>query len=64
MALPERLPGNSCDAHLHVFGDPKAYPVAHPNALYQPPPDCTFDASELSAEAFFPVSMTIVNGPL
>jgi predicted TIM-barrel fold metal-dependent hydrolase len=44
MALPERLPTNSCDAHLHVFGDPKAYPVANANALYQPPPDCSFDA--------------------
>jgi hypothetical protein len=22
--LPERLPTNSCDTHLHVFGDAKA----------------------------------------
>lgn len=40
--MPERLPKNSCDSHLHVFGDPKVYPVGNPNALYQPPQDCTF----------------------
>jgi len=42
--LLERLPINSCDTHLHVFGDAKTYPVANPNALYQPPQDCTFEA--------------------
>ncbi len=42
----ERLPKNSCDTHLHVFGDAKAYPVANPNALYQPPQDCTFAAMQ------------------
>ena len=42
--MPERLPKNSCDAHLHVFGDVKDYPVANPNALYQPPQDCNFAA--------------------
>jgi 2-pyrone-4,6-dicarboxylate lactonase len=42
--MPERLPKNSCDTHLHVFGDAKQYPVANPNALYQPPQDCTFAA--------------------
>src|SRR5690242_3721687 len=40
--MPERLPKNSCDTHLHVFGDPKAYPASNPNALYQPPADCSF----------------------
>jgi predicted TIM-barrel fold metal-dependent hydrolase len=44
MALPERLPPNSCDTHLHVFGDPKIYPAANPHALYHPPQDCTFQA--------------------
>jgi 2-pyrone-4,6-dicarboxylate lactonase len=44
--LPERLPTNSCDTHLHVFGDAKTYPVANPNALYQPPQDCTFAAMQ------------------
>jgi 2-pyrone-4,6-dicarboxylate lactonase len=44
VTLPERLPPNSCDTHLHVFGDPKIYPAANPHALYQPPPDCTFQA--------------------
>jgi predicted TIM-barrel fold metal-dependent hydrolase len=42
--MAERLPRGSCDAHLHVFGDPREYPVANPNALYQPPQDCTFAA--------------------
>ena len=40
--MPERLPNNSCDTHLHVFGDARTYPVGNPNALYQPPQDCTF----------------------
>ncbi len=44
MTMPERLPKNSCDTHLHVFGDAKMYPVANANALYQPPQDCTFEA--------------------
>jgi predicted TIM-barrel fold metal-dependent hydrolase len=43
-ALPERLPADSCDAHLHVFGDPKVYPVVNPHALYAPPAHCTFEA--------------------
>ena len=42
----ECLPKNSCDTHLHIFGDAKAYPVANPNALYQPPQDCTFAAMQ------------------
>lgn len=42
--MPERLPKNTCDTHLHVFGDAKPYPVANPNALYQPPQDCNFEA--------------------
>jgi 2-pyrone-4,6-dicarboxylate lactonase len=42
--MPERLPKNTCDAHLHVFGDVKDYAVANPNALYQPPQDCNFAA--------------------
>ena len=41
--MPERLPKNTCDTHLHIFGDAKAYPAANPNALYQPPEDCTFE---------------------
>ena len=41
--MHERLPKNSCDTHLHVFGDAKTYPVGNPNALYQPPPDCSFE---------------------
>ena len=44
MTMSERLPKNSCDTHLHVFGDAKMYPVANANALYQPPQDCTFEA--------------------
>jgi 2-pyrone-4,6-dicarboxylate lactonase len=42
--MRERLPKNSCDTHLHVFGDAKTYPVGNPNALYQPPQDCTLAA--------------------
>ena len=44
MIMTERLPKNSCDTHLHVFGDATKYPTANPNALYQPPQDCTFEA--------------------
>jgi 2-pyrone-4,6-dicarboxylate lactonase len=42
--MSKRLPKESCDTHLHVFGDAKAYPPANPNALYAPPADCTFAA--------------------
>lgn len=35
--MAERLPKNSCDTHLHVFGDAMIYPANNPNALYQPP---------------------------
>ena len=49
--MPERLPKNTCDTHLHVFGDAKAYPVANPNALYQPPQDCTFAAMKALHDA-------------
>ncbi len=42
--MPERLPRHSCDTHLHIFGDARRYPVNNPNALYQPPQDCTFEA--------------------
>jgi 2-pyrone-4,6-dicarboxylate lactonase len=42
--MPERLPKNTCDTHLHIFGDAKIYPASNPNALYQPPQDCNFDA--------------------
>ena len=42
--MPERLPKNTCDTHLHIFGDPRAYPAANPNALYAPPGECNFDA--------------------
>jgi len=42
--MPDRLPKNSCDTHLHVFGSAKSYPVSNPNALYQPPEDCNFEA--------------------
>src|SRR5581483_8177726 len=49
--MHERLPKNSCDTHLHVFGDAKMYPVANPNALYQPPQDCTFTAMQALHDA-------------
>ncbi len=42
--MPVRLPQNACDTHLHVFGDPKKYPAANADALYQPPQACTFAA--------------------
>jgi 2-pyrone-4,6-dicarboxylate lactonase len=42
--MSERLPKNSCDTHLHVFGDATKYPLGNPNALYRPPQDCTFEA--------------------
>jgi len=38
------LPKNSCDTHLHVFGDARRYPVSNPNALYQPPQECNVEA--------------------
>jgi predicted TIM-barrel fold metal-dependent hydrolase len=43
--MAERLPKNSCDTHLHVFGDAARYPVVNPNALYQPPQDCDIAAA-------------------
>ncbi len=49
--MPERLPNNSCDTHLHVFGDARAYPVGNPNALYQPPQDCDFGAMKALHDA-------------
>ena len=49
--MPERLPKNSCDTHLHVFGDARTYPVGNPNALYQPPQDCTFAAMKALHDA-------------
>jgi predicted TIM-barrel fold metal-dependent hydrolase len=49
--MPERLPKNSCDTHLHIFGETKAYPAANPNALYQPPEDCTFAAMKALHDA-------------
>ena len=51
MTMPERLPKNTCDTHLHVFGDAKTYPVANANALYQPPQDCTFEAMKALHDA-------------
>ena len=42
--MQSRLPKNSCDTHLHIFGDAKTYPVGNPNALYPPPEDCNFEA--------------------
>jgi predicted TIM-barrel fold metal-dependent hydrolase len=42
--MAERLPKNSCDTHLHVFGDARKYPINNPHALYQPPQDCDFTA--------------------
>lgn len=42
--MPVRLPKNTCDTHLHVFGDAKTYPAANPNALYTPPGECNFAA--------------------
>ncbi len=44
--MPQRLPKNSCDTAIHVFGDLKRYPVNNPNALYQPPQDCTIEAAQ------------------
>jgi 2-pyrone-4,6-dicarboxylate lactonase len=44
LAMTKKLPKNSCDTHLHVFGDAKKYPTANLNALYQPPEACTFEA--------------------
>ena len=41
--MTERLPRNTCDTHLHIFGDAASYPAAR-NALYAPPQDCTFAA--------------------
>jgi len=35
--MTERLPRNSCDTHLHIFGAAAAYPAANRNALYAPP---------------------------
>jgi predicted TIM-barrel fold metal-dependent hydrolase len=33
------LPPNTCDSHLHVFGDSSSYPASNPNALYNSPSD-------------------------
>jgi len=50
-AMFERLPKNSCDTHLHIFGDPKIYPAGNPNALYRPPADCGFEAMKALHDA-------------
>lgn len=44
--MPDRLPKCACDTHLHTFGDLKRYSLGNPNALYQPPQDCTFEAAQ------------------
>ncbi len=44
--LPQKLPNNSCDTHLHVFGDARSYPASNPHALYKPPEDCTLAAMQ------------------
>lgn len=49
--MPERLPKNTCDTHLHIFGDAKTYPASNPHALYQPPQDCTFEAMKTLHDA-------------
>jgi predicted TIM-barrel fold metal-dependent hydrolase len=49
--MTERLPNGSCDTHLHIFGDARKYPAANPNALYQPPQDCTFEAMKALHDA-------------
>jgi predicted TIM-barrel fold metal-dependent hydrolase len=49
--MPERLPRNTCDSHLHIFGDARIYPVSNPHALYQPPEDCTFTAMQAMHDA-------------
>jgi 2-pyrone-4,6-dicarboxylate lactonase len=38
------LPAQSCDCHIHVFGDVAEYPVANPKAAYGPPPRSIDDA--------------------
>ena len=50
-SCPNACRRTSCDTHLHVFGDAKAYPVGNPNALYQPPQDCTFEAMKALHDA-------------
>src|SRR3984885_6638463 len=50
-AMTERLPKNTCDTHLHIFGDAAAYPAANRNALYAPPEDCTFAAVKVLHDA-------------
>lgn len=42
----QKLPPNTCDAHLHVFGDARRYPVNNPKALYAPPEECNLAAIE------------------
>ena len=44
--MPERLPKNACNTHLHVFGDAKRYPASNPHALYPPPQDYTFEVMQ------------------
>jgi predicted TIM-barrel fold metal-dependent hydrolase len=42
--MPAPLPENTCDTHLHIFGDVRTYPARNPHALYPPPQDCNFAA--------------------
>src|SRR3984957_2086375 len=49
--MTERLPKNTCDPHLHIFGDAAAYLAANRNALYAPPEDCTFAAVKVLHDA-------------
>lgn len=49
--MPERLPKNTCDTHLHIFGDARIYPISNPHALYRPPEDCTFTAMQAMHDA-------------
>jgi len=37
-------PANSCDCQVHVFGDPRRYPLRKSGA-YPPPEDATFEAA-------------------
>ena len=49
--MPERLPKNTCDTHLHVFGDAGKYPSRNPSALYAPPAECNFAAVQALHDA-------------
>jgi 2-pyrone-4,6-dicarboxylate lactonase len=48
-----RLPPGSTDCQIHVYGDPRLYPVRHANPLYQTPDATIVEAQKMHAALGF-----------